>query len=688
MRLRGVGCDYARPVEAAPAVVPGARGPSRRTNDTPVPEGRRMASGQDRVRIESQASRQDRPGEPERTLATLLSNLPGMAYRCRNDPDWTMEFVSDGARDLTGYPPHDLIESRRVAYASLIHPDDRDNVWRQVQDALTAGRPFQFIYRLQDAAGELRWVWEQGRAVATLEDGLLAIEGLVMDITEQRRLEDGVAASERRFRALYESANDAIFLIRDGVIVDCNPATEEIFGRNRDEVLGQSPQVLSPPQQPDGRTSEEVARTRMAAALAGERQVFDWKHTKQDGTPFDAEVSLSCVDIDGTEVLLAIVRDVTERVQAYELLEARVEERTSELRATEARYRDLFERSRDAVFIAAHAHFVDVNPAALEVLGARRDEVIGRHVDEFLAPGERERINTAGYEADGAVKDFEIVVHRPDGQQRDCLLTGHTYTVGGDELGFEGILRDITEWKRTEEDLFDQTRESAVLDERNRMAREIHDTIAQGLTGVVLQLEAAEQAAEAGIREVDTHLARAKSLARESLHEARRSVWNLAPQVLQDGGLVPALEREVRRLQGRGSGHAALTLAGAPRELPDGVDIALLRICQEALMNVRKYAQARRVQVTLDYQADAVRLSVEDDGVGFATASGAVRNGAPSKVPAGGFGLISMEQRARQLGGAFSVVSELGRGTRVEVVVPVPTGATGEGAGASEGGSR
>src|SRR5690606_24521492 len=118
-----------------------------------------------------------------------------------------------------------------------------------------AGRPFQLVYRLRDATGGLKWVWEQGRAVATSEDGLLAIEGLMMDITEQRRLEEGVAASERRFRALYENANDAIFLIRDGVIVDCNPATEEIFGRSRDEVLGQSPQVLSPPRQPDGRTS-------------------------------------------------------------------------------------------------------------------------------------------------------------------------------------------------------------------------------------------------------------------------------------------------------------------------------------------------------------------------------------------------------------------------------------------------
>lgn len=535
-----------------------------------------------------------------------------------------------------------------------------------MQAALAAGRPFQLVYRLTSASGELKWVWEQGRAVATLDDGLRVIEGLMMDITEQRRLEDGVAASERRFRALYESASDAIFLIRDGVIIDCNPATNEIFGRPRQDVLQHTPEALSPPMQPDGRPSADVARERMDAALSGERQVFDWKHMKPSGDLFDAEVSLSCVDIDGDPVLLAIVRDVSERVRAYELLESRVEERTEELRATEARYRNLFERSRDAVFIAANAHFVAVNTSALELLGADQADVIGAHVDTFLGPGERERINTAGDLGEGAVKDFEIVVRRLDGELRDCLLTGHTYPVGTDQLGFEGILRDITEWKRTEEELFEQTRESAVLDERNRMAREIHDTIAQGLTGVVLQLEAAEQAAASGTRDVDEHLGRAKSLARESLQEARRSVWNLVPQVLQDGSLIGAMEREVRRFGGRGSSHASLTVSGVPRQLREGCDVALLRICQEALMNVRKYAHARHVRVTLDYGADAVHLSVEDDGVGFGT------DAPKGDVPAGGFGLTSMEQRARQLGGVFSVTSEPGAGTRVEATVPAP----------------
>ena len=100
----------------------------------------------------------------ERALATLMSNLPGMAYRCRNEPEWTMEFVSDGVFALTGYPASDLVGNYHVSYAQLIDPRDRERVWEQVQEAVAAERPFQVSYRIQTASGEEKWVWEQGRA--------------------------------------------------------------------------------------------------------------------------------------------------------------------------------------------------------------------------------------------------------------------------------------------------------------------------------------------------------------------------------------------------------------------------------------------------------------------------------------------------------------------------------------------
>ena len=135
--------------------------------------------------------------ESRRALSTLMSNLPGMAYRCRNDPDWTMMFVSEGCAGLTGYSPGDLIGNRRVSYGDLIHLEDQETVWGSVQAALRERRPFQFTYRITTASGAMRWVWEQGQGVFSSEGELVALEGFVTDTTErartQRLLEERVS---------------------------------------------------------------------------------------------------------------------------------------------------------------------------------------------------------------------------------------------------------------------------------------------------------------------------------------------------------------------------------------------------------------------------------------------------------------------------------------------------------------
>lgn len=124
--------------------------------------------------------------ESQRSLQSLIGNLPGMAYRCRNDTDWTMEFVSDGCEALTGYPSEWLIASQRLSFGSLIHPDDSESVNTAVISASTARHPFQLSYRIKHRSGEWRWVWEQGHCVAYDAVGEpLMLEGLIMDITSQ-----------------------------------------------------------------------------------------------------------------------------------------------------------------------------------------------------------------------------------------------------------------------------------------------------------------------------------------------------------------------------------------------------------------------------------------------------------------------------------------------------------------------
>jgi PAS domain S-box-containing protein len=115
-------------------------------------------------------------------IASLIENLPGMGYACKNDEKWTMEFVSKGSVELTGYKPEDLIDNRVLAFADIIHPDDREHVWEQVQEALTKKQIYKILYRIRTAWGEIRWVWEHGLGIFSNDGKLLSLQGFIQPI--------------------------------------------------------------------------------------------------------------------------------------------------------------------------------------------------------------------------------------------------------------------------------------------------------------------------------------------------------------------------------------------------------------------------------------------------------------------------------------------------------------------------
>ncbi|MER7893648.1 sensor histidine kinase [Micromonospora sp. NPDC094482] len=216
--------------------------------------------------------------------------------------------------------------------------------------------------------------------------------------------------------------------------------------------------------------------------------------------------------------------------------------------------------------------------------------------------------------------------------------------------------------------LLTQAREAGVTDERQRMAREIHDTLAQGLTGIITQLEAAGQARDRRSdwqRHVDTAVA----LARESLTEARRSVRAVRPEALESGRLPDALAELTRRWSAINEVRAEVSVTGDARALHPEVEVTLLRAAQEALANVGRHAKASRVGLTLSYMADVVTLDVRDDGVGFDLADRLAPRG-----PDGGYGLTAMRQRVTGVGGELAVESEPGGGTAVSASVPALAG--------------
>ena len=347
--------------------------------------------------------------------------------------------------------------------------------------------------------------------------------------------------------------------------------------------------------------------------------------------------------------------------ESYADLERRVADRTRELRESEERLRAtimgaplvLFVTDEDGVFTMAEGK-------GLEALGLQSGEIVGQFILDVYkdVPGVAENVNRA---MEG--EEFTSVIRM--GESTFETRYSPLRAENGRIIGIVGVAVDVTERERAGEALLGQARELAVIEERNRMAREIHDTLAQGFTGIVLQLEAGEQALESNPAEVQEHLDRARALARDSLQAARRSVWNLLPEALEHRSLEDALQQEVEQLTAQHRVVATFNAVRDRQELPPDVQAALFRICQESLMNVRRHAQATKVEVALEFQTGAVCLTIRDDGVGFDPANRRVL------TRGGSFGLSGMEQRAFSVGGKLSVESQKSEGTLIEVRIPV-----------------
>ncbi len=206
----------------------------------------------------------------------------------------------------------------------------------------------------------------------------------------------------------------------------------------------------------------------------------------------------------------------------------------------------------------------------------------------------------------------------------------------------------------------EQGQRAAVLEERNRMARDIHDTLAQGFTGVIVQLEAAEDAVSCGYRkEADDHLHRAGELARQSLSEARRSVHALRPRALEEHNFWDALKGSIKNTTVGTALHATFEAQGKLPELPQPWQENLLHIGQEALTNTLKYAHARNFKTRLTYKAKELRLEIRDDGEGF-----------KAKDRHDGVGLSGMRERVEQMGGELKIASSRGKGTKITILLP------------------
>ncbi len=187
-------------------------------------------------------------GDKQRAMATLMDNLPGIAFRCRNDRQWTMEFVSEGCLVLTGYTAQQIQDNTEISYADLIVEEDREKVWDEIQQAIAQRAPYKISYRIKTISGQIKWVWERGRAICDESMEVVALEGFITDITERKHAEDQARKGHDQYHSLFEKMRNGFAYHEivcddtgepiDYVFLEVNEVFEDLCGIKRDRLIG------------------------------------------------------------------------------------------------------------------------------------------------------------------------------------------------------------------------------------------------------------------------------------------------------------------------------------------------------------------------------------------------------------------------------------------------------------------
>lgn len=479
--------------------------------------------------------------------------------------------------------------------------------------------------------GRRVWVAWSNQAILDEQGQIVEILSVGNDITQLKQAEAALQRSEAKFRNIFENSQVGIFRTRfcDGLILDANQRFANLFGFNSpEEVIGLKHSTDCYVNLSDRQQAVELLKR------DGELQNFEVQLQKRDGTLFWGLYSSRLNAADGC--MEGVIADISDRVSAEEALQA-----------SETKLRTLIAAIPDPLCVlTAQGQVIE----RVEGNPSYREDHIGKTLHQLFAKAQ----------ADEFLNYIQQVL-----RTQQVLTVEYSQWMAGREIWFSARIAPIRHeqviWLARDITLQKQAEAASILEERNRMAREIHDTLAQAFTGILAQVGAANQVLTDDLEATGAHLDLIKELARTGLTEARRSVIALRPQLLEEGSLQSALHRLVTQIRAAATDTTLYyEIEGAVYSLPTEVENNLLRIGQEALTNAIRHANADEIRVELVYDRDQFCLRVRDNGQGF---------GVGSVPSSNGFGLLGMSERVERIGAQLTIGSQPGRGTEIIVTV-------------------
>ncbi len=378
----------------------------------------------------------------EQAYAQLLKNISGVIYRCRNNKDWTVEYISEGCIAMTGYRPEEIIKSRVTSLGALMHPDDVERIWEKCQVNLAARKACDNEYRIFHRGGEMRWVRDQAQGVYSDAGELTYIEGLITDITERKQAEREMTLLSQAIKSMHESM---VITDENNNILFVNHASQKTYGYESHELIGRHISIVQ------SNKNLPVLLEKLSAATIHGTWEGELINKRKDGSEFPIHLSSSPVlDEEGKIIaLIGVAEDITERKQAEEAL-----------RESETRLRLILQTAIDAfISIDVEGMVTEWNPQATLTFGWTPAEAIGRALADLIIPEQHREAHWRGlkhYLATGVGpvlnKRIEIVGLHRDGHIFPVELTISPVLIGG-RLTFSAFVRDITERKRAEEQL-------------------------------------------------------------------------------------------------------------------------------------------------------------------------------------------------------------------------------------------